>query len=125
MIKNCLLVGIGGFIGSVGRYLISTTFSKFFPILFPIGTFSVNILGSFIIGLVYGLSEEYISFQQYRLFLATGICGGFTTFSSFTAENLALIQKGEWWMFLSYTFMSVLLGILAVLLGIWVSKLKF
>jgi CrcB protein len=82
-------------------------------------------LGSFIIGLVYGLSEEYISFQQYRLFLATGICGGFTTFSSFTAENLALIQKGEWWMFLSYTFMSVLLGILAVLLGIWVSKLKF
>jgi len=124
MIKNWLLVGIGGFIGSVARYLISNTFSKFFPILFPIGTFSVNILGSFIIGLVYGLSEEYISFQQYRLFLATGICGGFTTFSSFTAENLALIQKGEWWLFLSYTFISILLGILAVLLGIWVSKLK-
>jgi CrcB protein len=82
-------------------------------------------LGSFIIGLVYGLSEEYISFQQYRLFLATGICGGFTTFSSFTAENLSLIQKGEWWMFLSYTFLSILFGISAVLLGIWLSKLKF
>jgi len=125
MIKNLFLVGIGGLIGSIARYLLSNSLSKIIPILFPLGTFSVNILGSFIIGLVYGLCEEYLSFQQYRLFLATGFCGGFTTFSSFTAENLLLIQKDEWGMFLSYTFLSIILGILAVLLGIWVSKIKF
>jgi CrcB protein len=88
MSKQLLLVGFGGFIGSVGRYLLSGLITKGFPNSFPIGTFTVNVLGCLIIGVIYGISERFGWLtQEWRLFLATGICGGFTTFSALPTRD--------------------------------------
>jgi len=84
----------------------------------PVGTLSVNILGSFIIGFLTGLSERNASFTtEWRLFLMVGICGGFTTFSSFTHENLTLMHNGQFLSILLYTSLSIILGFIAVYLG--------
>jgi fluoride exporter len=115
MFKNFLLVGLGGAIGSMLRYAISllVTVKQF-----PYGTFIVNIAGSFIIGAVLALSLKNELFSNnWKLFLATGICGGFTTFSAFAAENMALLQSGKYGIALMYILASLLLGIAAVVLG--------
>ena len=115
MIKNLLLVGLGGSIGSMVRY--GTSFlirSK----LFPFATLSINIIGCFIIGLVFAMSikEEGIS-DNWKLFLATGICGGFTTFSAFSLENMGLLQSGRIGIAFTYIILSVVLGIAATFMG--------
>ena len=122
MIKNILLVGAGGFIGSVSRYLTGLAFAELVH-PFPFGTFIINIIGSLAIGIVYGIADRsgYLS-QWWILFLATGFCGGFTTFSTFAHENLRLLQAGEYFLFGLYTGGSILLGILAVLAGIAITK---
>ena len=115
MIKNLLLVGLGGSIGSMVRYAASFLIrSK----LFPYATLSVNITGSFIIGLVFAMSlkEEGLS-NNWKIFLATGICGGFTTFSAFSLENMGLLQTGKIGMAVTYILLSIILGILATFLG--------
>jgi fluoride exporter len=115
MFKNFLLVGLGGAIGSMLRYAISllVTVKQF-----PYGTFIVNIAGSFIIGAVLALSLKNELFSNnWKIFLATGICGGFTTFSAFAAENMALLQSGKYGIALMYILASLLLGIAAVVLG--------
>ena len=115
MIKNLLLVGLGGSIGSMVRYAASFLVrSK----LFPYATLSVNITGSFIIGLIFamGIKEEGLS-NNWKLFLATGICGGFTTFSAFSLENMGLLQTGKIGMAVTYILLSIILGILATFLG--------
>jgi fluoride exporter len=115
MFKNFLLVGLGGALGSMLRYaayLFITTKH------FPAATLLVNILGSFIIGLVLALSVKDETFvNSWKLFLATGICGGFTTFSAFSAENVALLQNGKYFMALLYIALSIVLGIGAAWLG--------
>jgi len=121
--KNLLLVGIGGFLGSISRYSVSIVITKIFPITFPLGTFTINIVGSFLIGLIYGIIEEYPPLSAYRLFFATGFCGGFTTFSSFSAENLALLEKGEYLLFVAYSLGSLILGIIFVFVGVMSSKI--
>ena len=115
MIKNLLLVGLGGSIGSMVRYAVSLlTNSK----LFPYATLSVNIIGSFIIGIVFALSiKEAGLSNNWRLFLATGICGGFTTFSAFSLENMGLLQSGRIGIALTYIILSIVLGIAATFLG--------
>lgn len=115
MIKNLLLVGLGGSIGSMVRYAVSLlTNSK----LFPYATLSVNIIGSFIIGIVFALSiKEAGLSNNWRLFLATGICGGFTTFSAFSLENMGLLQSGRFGIALTYIIISIVLGIAATFLG--------
>jgi len=115
MIKNLLLVGLGGGIGSMLRYagslLISTR-------IFPYATLTVNIIGSFIIGIVFALSiKEEIITGNWKLFLATGICGGFTTFSAFSLENMGLLQSGKYGMAFTYIALSILLGIGAAFAG--------
>ncbi len=123
MIKNILIVGIGGFLGSVSRYLTGLAFIDItHP--FPVATFLINVVGSFAIGIVYGVADRsgYLN-QWWILFLATGFCGGFTTFSTFAHENLRLLQAGEYVLFGLYTGGSIILGILAVLTGIAVTKL--
>jgi fluoride exporter len=115
MIKNLLLVGLGGSIGSMARYAASLMIKSK---SFPFATLSVNIIGSFIIGLVFAISikENSIS-DNWKLFLTTGICGGFTTFSALSLENVELLQNGKIGMAVTYILLSVVLGILAAFLG--------
>lgn len=94
MIKNVLLIGLGGFIGSIERYFVSmlNMSVSFFSI--PVGTLIVNVSGSFIIGFLMGIAEKSsILTAEWRMFLMVGLCGGFTTFSTFAAESLMLIYK--------------------------------
>jgi len=115
MIRNFLLVGMGGALGSMLRYGSGLLIG---PKPFPLATLLINITGSFIIGVVmaYGLKNEAFA-DNWKLFLATGICGGFTTFSAFSLDNLQLFQNGKFGMFTLYITSSVLLGIAAVWVG--------
>jgi fluoride exporter len=118
MMKQVLLVGLGGFIGSVSRYFISRLNLQFDLLSLPLGTLSVNVLGSYIIGILTGISEKSdLLTTEWRLFLMVGICGGFTTFSSFTNENLMLMHNGQIFAVFLYTGLSIVLGFLAVYLG--------
>ena len=118
MIKNILLVGLGGFIGSIARFFLSKLNIFFVVLAIPIGTLAVNILGSFLIGFLTGISDKSVILTvELRMFLMVGLCGGFTTFSSFTNENLMLIHNGQILSVLLYTGLSVLLGFTAVYLG--------
>jgi fluoride exporter len=115
MFKNFLLVGLGGALGSMLRYAAYLFITIKY---FPAATFVVNILGSFIIGLVLALSIKDESFlNNWKLFLATGICGGFTTFSAFSAENVVLLQNEKYFIALLYIVLSIVLGIGAAWLG--------
>ena len=116
--KQLLLIGLGGFVGSVFRYLISKLNNYWHFLSLPIGTLSVNVLGSLLIGFLVGISakSDVIS-SDLRLFLMVGFCGGFTTFSTFSNENMMLIQNGQILTALFYTSLSILLGFSAVYLG--------
>lgn len=116
--KHLLLVGLGGFIGSAARFLVSKLNLSWHFFSIPMGTLTVNVLGSFIIGILVGISvkSDLIS-TDLRVFLMVGFCGGFTTFSSFSSENLMLMQNGQVFTVLIYTSLSILLGFLAVYLG--------
>ncbi|SDQ56247.1 fluoride efflux transporter CrcB [Flagellimonas zhangzhouensis] len=120
--KQAFLVFIGGGLGSVLRYLISKPLN---PLLhnFFLGTFLVNIVGCVIIGLVLGLSVkgQFLS-QNSTLFLATGFCGGFTTFSAFAYEKHYLIKNGDLLNFAIYMISSIVVGILAIVLGLWIAR---
>src|ERR1700712_2482801 len=112
--KNLLLVFICGGLGSVLRYIIYRFTNSITVSPFPYGTFLVNIIGCFFIGFFVFYTERYDQEgMQWRLFLVTGLCGGFTTFSAFSFENLTLIDEHRIFLFLTYTIGSVALGILA------------
>lgn len=118
MIKNILITGTGGFIGSVARYFFSGLNMNIDYFSIPFGTLLVNITGSFIIGFLTGISERStILTTEWRLFLMVGLCGGFTTFSSFTNENLMLLHNGQFLSILLYTGLSIFLGFIAVFFG--------
>lgn len=121
--KNILLVGAGGAVGSIARYLCQKYISEGHPHAFPFGTFVVNITGCFIIGLLFGLVEKgQLLNPEWRLLLITGFCGGYTTFSSFAAENIQLLKDGHLAYFSLYTAGSVVLGIIATWAGIALLK---
>lgn len=124
MIKTLLLIGTGGFLGSISRFLVSRFMQNNFPSAFPFGTFFVNITGCFLLGLIYGLSERSsLVSAEWKMFLAVGFCGGFTTFSTFANENLALLRDGDFFHFLMYTGLSVFLGITATFFGVIITKI--
>lgn len=124
MTRVLLLVGTGGFLGSVSRYLIASWFTKNIPASFPYGTFIVNSVGCLLIGLVYGFSLKFESMSPaWRLFLATGFCGGFTTFSSFAYENVSLVQNQELMVMWFYVLFSLVIGFSAAFAGILITKL--
>jgi CrcB protein len=124
MLKHILLIGTGGFIGSVARYYVSKLNLLWFFLSVPIGTLLVNIAGCFIIGFLTGISDKSnLLSTDMRLFLMVGFCGGFTTFSSFANENLMLLHTGEILSIILYTSLSVILGFLAVYLGYVLSNI--
>lgn len=123
MIKTIILVGLGGGLGSICRYLTSFLLNKYFQSTFPIGTFVVNMVGCLLIGLILGLFErQYLSNPQLNFLLITGFCGGYTTFSAFSAENIHLFQSGHTLTAFLYIGASIFIGLLAMWLGLNICK---
>jgi len=118
MVKAILIAGLGGFLGTSFRFLISRYFQFHYISVFPWGTFTVNLVGSFLIGIFFGISEKgnFMS-PEWRIFLTVGLCGGFTTFSSLSNDAFMLLQGKEFLRFASYAGLSFLLGLFAVFLG--------
>lgn len=119
MIKMFFITGAGGFMGSGLRYLSQRLISHYFPLSFPYGTFIINILGCFLIGIIFAMGDKTkILSPEMSMFLAVGFCGGFTTFSSFTLDSIGLLRDGQYLYFSTYIFASVAIGILATIAGI-------
>ena len=122
-IQKLLLVGIGGFTGSVFRYIIARLVDERASRIIPFGTLTVNIAGCFIIGIIYGLLLRKLDMSEnVRLLLGVGFCGGFTTFSAFALENLPFIQQKNFGNVLLYSLVCVVLGIMAVWGGFSIVK---
>lgn len=124
MTRSLILVGIGSCAGGITRYLSQLFVQKHYPSSFPFGTLSVNVTGCFLIGIIYALADRgNILSPAMRLLLATGFCGGFTTFSSFAYENISLMRDNEFFYTSMYILLSVVIGLSAVYLGILLVKL--
>lgn len=122
MLKNLVLIFIGGGVGSIMRYLVSFFSHKFINIGgFPFGTLIVNVIGCFLIGLL--TSQITKLDDSLRLLLVTGFCGGFTTFSAFSSESIALYQNENYFLMILYIVMSIILGLSAVLIGNYLIKM--
>lgn len=118
MSKILMAIFLGGGTGSVLRYCVQLMLhERIVPYSFPWATFTVNILGSFLIGLFYTLSARFNLSTEIRLLLTTGLCGGFTTFSTFSNDGLIMIKQGFYGMFFLYTLLSILIGIIAAFTG--------
>lgn len=118
MTKTLIAIFIGGGTGSVLRYAIQQILNEHITAnSFPWGTFTVNLCGSFLIGLFYALSARLGLSAEMRFLLTTGLCGGFTTFSTFSNDALLLLKQSHISLFIIYAFASVILGIAAVWLG--------
>lgn len=122
--KEFLFVFVGGGIGSSLRYLVSLLWKQFIcqpwvsnPILFPWPTLVANVLGCFLIGLFYAHASSWHLKPDTTLLLTTGLCGGLTTFSTFSWESISLLRSGQTTLFLIYIILSLLLGFLALLAG--------
>lgn len=126
MLRTILIVGSGGFIGSVMRYLVQFYMEKNLTSTFPWGTLIANVAGSFIIGMIYALTEKgNLLNPELRLFLAVGICGGFTTFSSFAYNNFTMIKENSITLLLFNVGGNLFLGIMSVYLGILLIRLIY
>ncbi len=121
--RALLFVGIGGGLGSILRYVISVFVGRHVPIVFPMGTLLVNISGCFLIGVFYSVFARHTDFNpEWRLFLITGICGGYTTFSTFSYDGLILLKQGSNLSFMLYVLGSVVIGLLATFAGVALFK---
>ena len=124
MLKNILLVALGGAAGSVARYLLSKAIQDTAATAFPWGTMAVNVAGCLLIGLLYGLAsgDGTRLGADLKLMLTVGFCGGFTTFSTFANESLTLAKTGDALLSAAYIGLSVALGIIAVAAGAQLAK---
>ena len=124
MIRALLLIGVGSFVGGVARYLVSRGMHMWLGSSLPWGTLTVNVLGCLILGAMYGLFERgAVMDQEMRLALTVGLCGGFTTFSTFVHENYRLLFDGNILAGIGYPVLSLALGLLAAYLGHLIVKI--
>ena len=120
---NYLVIGFGGFLGAVTRYAVSAWIGQKWGRSFPLGTFFVNVSGSFLIALIMSLmTERFMVNPQWRLFLAVGFLGAYTTFSTFELETGALLRDGEWMIALLNVLLSVAAGFIALKIGEVIAK---
>jgi fluoride exporter len=120
---HVLLVGAGGFVGSITRYLAAKAIDSRITSLLPYGTLVVNIIGSFILGLVFATTlKKPEDSEAWRLLLGVGFCGGFTTFSTFALENILMLQQKNYAEFIVYTILSLLFCLLGTGLGVWIGN---
>ena len=120
--KQLLLVFIGGGFGSVLRFIVGKQLNSTTSII-PWGTFTANIIGSLLIGIILGIAAKNDTLTQNQtLLLATGFCGGFTTFSTFAYENQVFLKSGDFTSFAFYTIASFVVGFLLVFLGLYIAK---
>ncbi|MEX1239152.1 MAG: fluoride efflux transporter CrcB [Cyclobacteriaceae bacterium] len=123
MNRIILLIGLGSFVGGLSRYYSQQIITKFFPSPLPYGTLTVNIAGCFLIGLILGLSDRgNIVTPEWRLFLTTGFCGGFTTFSTFSYESINLLRDGEFLYLSIYVVLTVIVCLASTYLGLLIIK---
>ena len=123
MIKNFLIVGLGGAVGSMLRYAVQKFFQAQTAAAFPTGTLLVNIAGCFLIGILWSMFSRSLTWnEEMKLLLMTGLCGGFTTFSAFTLEGIGLLKENRTVLFVIYLSASVLGGLLATFIGIRIVK---
>jgi CrcB protein len=123
MWKTITYVAVGSVIGGVGRFLLQQFVQRRVESTFPYGTLVVNLLGCFVIGVVVGLADKgNLMSPQTRIFWATGICGGFTTFSSFINENHSMLLDGELLSTFAYITISIVAGLTATALGLFLIK---
>ena len=120
-----LYIAVGGAIGAVLRYWFSGVTQRIFNGGFPWGTLSVNLIGSLIIGFLWGMFESVVVSQNMRIMIFIGLLGSFTTFSTFSLESFHLIRDGEYNLFLMNTVASFLLGIALVFVGYFISQYLF
>ena len=120
MLRQLLLVALGGALGSAMRYLTAILLAHHYTGSIPLATLVVNVLGCFLIGLLIGLCSET---TYLRLLFITGFCGGFTTFSTFTAESYVMFREGAYGLAFLYIAGSVLIGLLALWVGLYVSRI--
>jgi len=117
-----LIVGTGSFIGGICRYLLSTFIQSKSTSLFPYGTLMVNLIGCFLIGIIFGFFEKTQMSTEWRLLLVTGVLGGFTTFSAFSGETFNLIKNGHAGLAFLYVLVSIAAGISLTFFGAWIIK---
>ena len=121
--KSLLIVGAGSFLGGALRYMVSVLMKNCTAASFPYATLTVNLAGCFLLGLLFALFGKYgYVTSSWSLFLATGFCGGFTTYSTFANESLQMIQTGNIRGFICYVAVSVVAGLLLAALGYWIVK---
>lgn len=120
--RSIIAVCIGGGIGSAARFLLSAFIQRSFPGLFPWGTLTVNIAGSLLLGILTGLASRSLLSTDWRMLLAVGLCGGFTTFSTFSLEAAELLRGSQYALAFTYVAASVVAGIGAVIAGLWMAR---
>jgi CrcB protein len=119
MLRNVLFVALGGSVGSIFRYITSLLIPAK---AIPFATFSVNIIGSFLIGFLMGYLAKQSNSQTWQLLLVTGFCGGFTTFSTFSWEIITMLQQQRYSTAIGYIFSTIVLCLIATILGFYISK---
>tara|TARA_B100000686_G_scaffold14176_1_gene13549 strand:+ start:730 stop:1113 length:384 start_codon:yes stop_codon:yes gene_type:complete len=118
IINTSLIIGLGGFLGTISRFLISSSMEKYFATSFPIGTIMVNLIGCFLIGLLSSYFTQKLGDQtQLFFFLTIGVLGGFTTFSAIAMDSQVFIENGEYLKMLTYISVQAILGIALCLIG--------
>jgi fluoride exporter len=116
--KLLIAIGLGSFIGGTFRYLLSLVIQAKTMTVFPYGTLAVNVVGCLLIGIVFGIADKGYMSTEWKLFLATGLLGGFTTFSALSLETFSMIRMGHHFYAGIYVTSSILIGLLATIVGV-------